>query len=143
MSDSTPLIEDLKHLQENSRIPFSTLGKTIGLTAPAVAQRVQKMEKEGIIQGFTIKLNPVKFGITIKAIITIKVGFGKFKAFQKELEKFDEVKSWYRVTGEDCMIMHVHLKDNPHMVQFLDRITKYGNTKTNIVLDDSFSCALS
>lgn len=135
--------EILKHLKENSRIPFATLGKTIGLTSPAIAQRVQKMKNEGVINNFTITINPAQLGISIKAIITIKVGFGKFKAFQKELEKFDEVKSWYRVTGEDCMIMHVHLKDNPHMVRFLDQITKYGNTKTNIVLDDSFSEALS
>jgi len=124
-------------LKLNARTSFANIGREINLTAPAVAQRVQKMESSNIINGYTLNIDDSKLGLTIKAIITIKVAFGKFKAFEKEVNKFEEVKKWFRVTGEDCLIMHVHLRDNQHMVDFLDRVTKYGNTKTNIVLEES------
>jgi len=124
-------------LNFNARTSFANIGREIGLTAPAVKQRVQKMESSNIINGYTLNLDNRKLGITIKAIVTIKVVFGKLKAFQKEVDKFDEVKKWFQVTGEDCLIMHVHLRDNQHMVDFLDQVTKYGNTKTNIVLAES------
>lgn len=123
-------------LTSNARTPYSAIGKEIGLTAPAIAQRVQKMESAGIINGFTLSVDHSKLGIGIKAIVTIVLGFGKVKGFRKVLPEFEEIKAGYRVTGDDCMILHVHLENNAHLVRFLDRLTKYGSTKTNIVLEE-------
>ena len=127
----------IQQLNENARTSFATIGRSVGLTAPAVAQRVQKMETAGIIKGYTLSLDETKMGFNLKVIITIIVGFGKFKAFQNEIKKMEEIKKWYRVTGDDCMMMEVHLENNQHLVRFLDKVAKYGNTKTNIVLEES------
>jgi len=128
-------LQILDCLNKNSRIPFSTIAKEVGLTSTAVGQRVQKMVEEQIIEGFGIKLNPEKLDIHVQAIITLKLNFSKIEAFNKQLQSFEEIQFCYRVTGDDCMIMKVHLKNNKHLLQFLDRITSYGLSKTNIIID--------
>ena len=123
-------------LKTNARMSFAKIGKEIGLTAPAVAQRIQNMEKEGIIEGYKLAINEKKIGIDIKAIITVKYGLGKRALFLNSLSSFPEIQSCYLVTGEDCVIMTVHLRNNQHLVSLLDRIAEYGISKTSIILDD-------
>ena len=129
----------LELLKKNAREPISKIAKEVNLTPPAVAQRVANMEKENIIEGYTLKVNSKKLGIDIKAIITVKYGLGKRAAFLSALDNFPEIQSCYLVTGEDCVIMHVHLIDNSHLVSFLDRIAEYGISKTSIILDELVS----
>lgn len=126
----------LNQLKKNARTAFSTIGKEIGLTAPAIAKRVQKMEIGGLIKGYTLDIDHSRLGNSIKALITIKLGFPKLHEFKKDVHQFEPVQACYRVTGEDCMIMEVLLRDNDHLVAFLDKLSAYGITKTNIVLND-------
>lgn len=129
-------IKILDCLKENARMPFAQIGKAIGLTAPAVAQRIQTLEKEGVIEGFTVKINEAHFGIDIRAIITLKYGMGKRASFIKKVREYKEVHSCYMVTGDDCVVMMVHLRNNKHLVEFLDRISEYGISRTSIILED-------
>jgi len=126
----------LNQLKKNARMAYATIGKDIGLTAPAVAKRVQKMELGGLIKGYTLDLDHSKLGNSIKALITIKMGFPKRNEFEKKVHQFESIQTCYRVTGEDCMVMEVLLRDNEHLVTFLDELAAYGITKTNIVLND-------
>jgi len=126
----------LNQLKKNARIAYATIGKDIGLTAPAVAKRIQKMETGGLIKGYTLKVDHSKLGHTIKALITLKLGFPKLHEFKKEVHRFESIQACYRVTGEDCMIMEVLLKDNEHLVTFLDELSAYGITKTSIILNN-------
>lgn len=126
----------LEQLQKNARLSYAVIGKDIGLTAPAVAKRVKKMEQSGLITGYTLALNQALLGKTIKAFVTIKIGFAKLQAFKKNLSNFEEIQACYRVTGEDCMMMEVLLKNNAHLVDFLDQLAVFGITKTNLVLDN-------
>lgn len=126
----------LEQLQENARTAYATIGKNIGLTAPAVAKRVQKMEQGGLIKGYQLKVDATKLGKTIKAFVTIKIGFAKLQQFKKEVVQFEAIQACYRITGEDCMMMEVLLTDNTHLVNFLDELAQYGITKTSIVLNN-------
>lgn len=126
----------IQHLQENARVAYATIGKDIGLTAPAVAKRVQKMENGGLIKGYQLKVDHTKLGKSIKAFVTIKIGFARLQKFKKEVRQFEAVQACYRVTGEDCMMMEVLLNDNAHLVAFLDEMAEYGITKTSIILND-------
>lgn len=126
----------LNQLRNNARIAYATIGKDIGLTAPAVAKRVQKMEIGGLIKGYKLDIDQSKLGNSIKALITIKLGFPKLHEFKKDVPQFKPVQACYRVTGEDCMIMEVLLRDNEHLVTFLDKLSSYGITKTSIILND-------
>ena len=129
-------IKILEQLQKNARTAYATIGKNIGLTAPAIAKRVQKMENGGLIKGYQLNLDHAILGKTIKAFVTIKIGFAKLQTFKKELHQFEAIQACYRITGEDCMMMEVLLKDNAALVTFLDNMAAYGITKTSIVLNN-------
>lgn len=129
----------LKCLNENARTSYKIIGEKIGLTPPAVAQRVQKLEEEGVIEGYTVKLNQHKLGNVIKAIITVKVAYGRFGQFSQKFAQCEEVNSYHRITGDDCAMMHAHFKDNEHLVSFLDQLSMFGTTKTNIILEEIIS----
>ena len=122
-------------LQEDGRIPYASIAKEVGLTSTAVSQRIQKMMDEGIIRGFEVILNQEKLGYGIQAIISLKLNFSKLDAFYKVLENYDEIEYGYRITGDDCIIMKVNLKDNAHLLDFINKISVYGFSKSNIIIE--------
>lgn len=122
-------------LKEDGRVSYSTIAKKVGLTSTAVSQRIQKLVEEDVILGFGVNLNKAKLGITIQAIISIKLNFAKSKPFYKIIAAYKEVESCYRVTGEDCLIMKVNLKDNAHLLNFINQISNYGFSKSNIIIE--------
>ena len=128
----------MAYLQENARVSYRDIGEKIGLTSPAVAQRIQKLEAEGIIEGYTVKLNQQKLGNDLKAIITLKTSFGRYQKFAKEFDyqNSEEIESLHRVTGDDCAILYTKFRNNAHLIEFLDKLTIYGDTKTSIIIEE-------
>ena len=126
----------LGFLKKNARASYKEIGAEIGLTSPAVAQRIQKMEQEGVIKRYKIELDYVRLGIGIKAVITVKFDHKRYRLFLKEFLHREEVLSVHRITGEDCVLMHTQFKDNTHLLNFIDQLTAYGSTKTNIILEE-------
>ncbi|WP_298472812.1 Lrp/AsnC family transcriptional regulator [uncultured Maribacter sp.] len=126
----------LHFLQENARESYATIGRKIGLTAPAVAERVKKMEDIGIIEGYNAKVSHALTGHQLKAIITLKAFMGKLKPFLAVIPKFEEVVNCYRITGNENIVMEVVLKDQFHLEQFIDRLIQYGETRTHIILSN-------
>ncbi|MBT8177948.1 MAG: Lrp/AsnC family transcriptional regulator [Eudoraea sp.] len=131
----------LRHLQENSRISFSSIGRAIGLTPPAVAERVKKMEDLGILEGYKARVNHLKLGYQMRAIVTIKAFMGKLKPFLEMVKSMKEVVNCYRITGNENIIMEVVLQDQLHLEQFVDKLIQYGETRTHIILSDIISDA--
>lgn len=128
-------LQILDCLKENGRVAYSSVAKEVGLTATAVGQRVQKMIQEEVIKGFDICLDENKLGINIQAVITVKLNFTKIESFYKIIKTYKEIQFCYRVTGEDCVMMKVHFRDNPHLLSFLDAMSVYGSSKTNVIID--------
>ncbi len=126
----------LKSLQENSRESFASIGRKIGLTPPAVAERVKKMEDMGILEGYNAKVSHIKAGYQLKAIITLRAFMGKLKPFLQMVKSLNEVVNCYRITGNENIIMEVVLKDQFHLEKFIDKLIQYGETRTNIILSD-------
>lgn len=133
--------EILKHLQLNARITMTELGKVLGLTAPAVAERIKKMEDLGIVRGYYTQLSYIKTGYQLKAIITLKVFMGRLKPFLDVVTGFKEVINCYRITGNENIIMEVVLKNQKHLETFIDQLISYGETKTHIVLSNKIENA--
>ncbi|MBA3987072.1 MAG: Lrp/AsnC family transcriptional regulator [Flavobacteriales bacterium] len=123
-------------LQQNARLTMTELGRKVGLTAPAVAERVKKMEDMGIIRGYYTKLSYLKTGNQLKAIITLKVFMGRLIPFLEKVADFEEVINCYRITGNENIIMEVVLRDQGHLEKFIDQLISYGETKTHIVLSN-------
>lgn len=134
-------IKILSCLQKNARITFVEIGREVGLTSPAVAERVKKMEDLGIIQRYGVKVSHTQLGYQLKAMITLRAFVGKLKPFLVAVKTFDEVLNCYRVTGNENIIMEVVLKDQFHLEKFIDKLITYGETRTHVVLSDVISNA--
>lgn len=126
----------LQALQQNARMSFSEIGRKIGLTSPAVAERVKKMEDKGIIKGYNVRVSYNKTGHQLKAIITLKVFMGRLKPFLDKVKEFREVINCYRITGNENIILEVILYDQAHLEVFIDTLITYGETRTHIVLSN-------
>lgn len=131
----------LKYLQDNARASFASIGRKVGLTPPAVAERVKKLEDVGVIQGYKTKVSHTLSGHQLKAIITLRAFMGKLKPFLATVANFDEVINCYRVTGNENIVMEVVLKDQFHLEKFIDQLIQYGETRTHIILSDIVSGA--
>lgn len=126
----------LNCLQENARESFANIGRKVGLTPPAVAERVKKMEDMGILEGYKAMVSHALTGHQLKAIITLRAFMGKLKPFLATVVSFEEVINCYRITGNENIVMEVVLKDQFHLEKFIDKLIQYGETRTHIVLSN-------
>lgn len=124
----------LNCLQRNARMTNTEIGRVVGISSPAVSERIRKMEDAGIINGFFTEVSPFESGYQLKAIITIRAFMGKLKPFLEKVQTYDEVLNCYRVTGNENIVMEVILKNQRHLESFIDQLIVYGETKTQIVL---------
>lgn len=131
----------LQSLQKNARESFANIGRKVGLTAPAVAERIKKMEDLGIIDGYKAIVSYSQTGYQLKAIITLRAFMGKLKPFLEVVKTFEEVINCYRITGNENIIMEVVLKDQFHLEKFIDKLIQYGETRTHIILSEVISDA--
>jgi len=123
-------------LQQNARLSNAEIGRKVGLSSPAVAERIKKMEDYGILEGYKAQVSYTKTGYQLKAIVTLRAFVGRLKPFLIGVTKFDEVLNCYRITGNENIIMEVVLRDQIHLQEFIDRLISYGEVKTHIVLSN-------
>jgi len=124
----------LECLQGNARLSNAEIGRTVGISSPAVSERIKKMEDAGLIHGYKTVVSPFEAGYQLKAIITIRAFMGKLKPFLDKVKTFDEVLNCYRITGNENIVMEVILMNQKHLEEFIDQLIIYGETKTQIVL---------
>ena len=124
----------LKCLQENARQSNAEIGRQVGISSPAVSERIKRLEDAGIILGYKTVVSPLDMGYQSKAIITLHAFIGKLKPFLEKVKTYDEVLNCYRITGNENIVMEVLLKNQKHLETFIDQLIVYGETKTQIVL---------
>ncbi|WP_136468431.1 Lrp/AsnC family transcriptional regulator [Flagellimonas onchidii] len=128
--------EILTYLQQNARETFANIGRKVGLTPPAVAERVKKMEDLGVIASYNTNVSYSQAGYQLKAIIMLRAFMGKLKPFLSKVKSYKEVINCYRITGNENIIMEVVLKDQSHLEKFIDELITYGECRTHIVLSN-------
>lgn len=126
----------LKLLQENSRRSNTDIARHVGISSPAVAERIRKLEDVGIIEGYNTKVAPLKLGYQLRALITLRAFMGRLKPFLQKVKSFDEVINCYRITGNENIVIEVILQNQKHLEQFIDQLISYGETKTQIILSN-------
>jgi Lrp/AsnC family leucine-responsive transcriptional regulator len=124
----------LEALQDNARLSFSELGLRVGLSSPAVAERVRRMEDAGIISGYRAEVNTAKIGYPITAIMRMHSQGERCSRLNAQVREIPEVLECYRVTGEDCHFMKVMVSSVEHLESLIDRLSMYGQVTTSIVL---------
>ena len=124
----------LQCLQEDARISNSEIGRRVGVSSPAVSERIKKMEDAEVIEGYKAFISPIEAGYQLKAIITLRAFMGMLKPFLEKVTTYNEVINCYRITGNENIVMEVILKNQRHLESFIDQLIVYGETKTQIVL---------
>ncbi len=128
----------LEELQKNARISMKELGEIVGLTAPAVSERIKKMEKDGIIEGYSANINPTKLGKKIKALINVSMTVDNRAGFFKLIEESPDIIDCHHVTGSYCMVIKAFFKEMRELETLIYKIQKYGDTSTLIILSSPF-----
>jgi Lrp/AsnC family transcriptional regulator, leucine-responsive regulatory protein len=124
----------LHELQVNGRLSYAELGRRVGLTTPAVVERVKRMEEAGIIVGYHADVDATKVGMPITAFIRMSVVGDVFTKITTVVKNSPEVVECHRGTGADSFIMKVHVRSVEHLESLIDRLTPFGTTSTSIVL---------
>jgi Lrp/AsnC family leucine-responsive transcriptional regulator len=123
----------LKELQADGRIGMAELGRRIGMSPPAVAERVQRLERAGVIAGYRAEIDPAALGFPVAAVVRMRPSPGQLQRVREIAAETPEVGECYRITGEDCYLMRLHLRSIDELEEILDRFTPYGQTTTSII----------
>jgi Lrp/AsnC family leucine-responsive transcriptional regulator len=124
----------LNELQLDARLSYAELGRRVGLTTPAVIERVRKLEDAGVITGYRAEIDPAKVGLPITAFVRMSITGVDYSHIVEVAEQSDEVLECHRGTGNDSFIMKVAVSSVEHLQQIIDKLTPYGITTTAIVL---------
>jgi Lrp/AsnC family leucine-responsive transcriptional regulator len=120
-------------LLENGRISFAALGRRINLSAPSVAERVQRLERTGVITGYRAEVDPQAFGYSLTAIVRIRPAPGQLARIPELAAEIPQVGECHRITGEDCFYIKLHLRSIDELSPLLDRFLAYGETTTSLI----------
>ena len=123
----------LKELSADPRITISELARRVGMSAPAVRERVQRLEESGVIAGYRTDLSPKALGYPITVIVRVRPMPGQLPKIIELARETPNVVECHRITGEDCFLMKVHLESLDALDSVLDRFLVYGQTTTSIV----------
>lgn len=123
----------LIELQADARLSLAELGRRVGLSPPAVAERVRRMTDEGVIRGFRTDVDPRALGYALSAIVRIRPAPRQIAKVADLARATPEVVECHRITGEDCFFMKVHVRDVEHLEDVIDRFTVFGQTTTSVM----------
>lgn len=124
----------LVELQEDARLSYAELGRRVGLSTPAAAQRVRRLEDAGVIRAFRAEIDPAKVGLPITAFIRMSVVGDVLAKVTAAVRKMPEIVECHRTTGEDSFILKIHVVTVEELKAVIDHLTPYGTTSTSLVL---------
>ncbi|MGI8329177.1 Lrp/AsnC family transcriptional regulator [Actinomadura scrupuli] len=123
----------LIELQLDARMSFAELGRRVGLSAPAVAERMQRLEETGVITGYRAEVDPRTLGFPIAVMVRIRPAIRELARIPKIAEEIPQIVECYRMTGDDCFYFTMHLRAVEELEPILDRFTPFGRTTTSII----------
>jgi Lrp/AsnC family transcriptional regulator, leucine-responsive regulatory protein len=124
----------LTELQANPRLSMAELARRVAMSAPAVTERVQRLERAGVIQGYRMEIDPAAVGLPVTAFARIRPMPGSLPKIAELAAEIPWVTECYRITGEDCFLVKLHARAIDELEEILDRFLTYGNTTTSIVV---------
>ena len=123
----------LSELQRDARISNAELGRRVGLSAPAVSERVGRLERTGVITGYHASVEPKALGYPIGAVVRIRPAAQQLRKIPEVARETPEVVACHRITGEDCFLLELQLRAIDDLEEILDRFVLFGQTTTSIV----------
>jgi Lrp/AsnC family leucine-responsive transcriptional regulator len=124
----------LAELHADPRMTMSELARRIGMSSPAVTERVQRMRETGVITGFRMDVSPAALGLPVTAFVRIRPAPGLLDRLAELIRSTTQVSECYRITGEDCFLLKAHAATVESLESVLDRFLAYGQTVSSIVV---------
>ncbi|MFF3227450.1 Lrp/AsnC family transcriptional regulator [Nocardia suismassiliense] len=124
----------LNELHADPRLSMSELARRVGMSAPAVTERVQRLERDGVITGFRMEVDPAALGMPVTALVRIRPGPGQLPKIVAAARDTPQVVQCFRITGEDCFLLQVHGPSIGELEEILDGFLMFGQTTTSIVV---------
>jgi Lrp/AsnC family transcriptional regulator, leucine-responsive regulatory protein len=125
----------LAELSADGRVSLAELGRRVSLSPPAVAERVGRLERAGVITGYHAAIDPRALGFGLTAIVRVRPAARQLPRIPELAAQIPEISECLRITGEDCFFLKVHLRSIAELSPLLDRFLRYGSTTTSIVND--------
>jgi len=138
LTNQRPILDEtnlrlLGELQADARLSLAELGRRVGLSSPAVAERLARLEQEGVIRGYHADIDPRALGYGLGVVIRIRPAPRELRKVADVARDTPEIVQCDRVTGEDCYVMRAHVRDVEHLEEVIDRFAIYGQTTSSIV----------
>jgi Lrp/AsnC family transcriptional regulator, leucine-responsive regulatory protein len=124
----------LQELHADPRMTMSELARRVGMSSPAVTERLQRLQRSGVITGFRMDVDPAAIGLPVTAFARVRPAAGQLPKVAQLAQELDQVSECYRITGEDCFLVKVHAPTIEDLEAVLDRFLLYGQTITSIVV---------
>jgi len=126
----------LENLQNNARISFAELGRKVGLSTPAVAERVHRLEEAGVVTGYHATVDMAKLGVPIHVLIRLTIPGGELQISRTvaAIKELPEISRCHRITGDESFVIEAHLVSVHHLEALIDKLSAFGATATSTVL---------
>jgi Lrp/AsnC family leucine-responsive transcriptional regulator len=124
----------LDALNEDPRASAAELGRRIGMSAPAVRERVARLEEAGVIRGYRLDVDPAAIGLPVSAWVRVRPGPGQLPKIAELAARTPEVSECHRISGEDCFLLKVHVPAIDALEAVLDQFLLYGQTISSFIV---------
>ncbi len=137
--DSTALLDIygrklLHELQINARLSLAELGRRIGLSPTATAERLKQMEETGIVHGYTVEIDQEALGLEVMAFIRMSCGGQNYHRLLDYVQTLEEVRECHHLTGDDDLLLKVTTTSMSDLEALIEALLPYGNPVTSLVL---------
>jgi len=126
-------VRTLDALVNDARISIADLARSVGLSSPSVSERIKRLEETGVIEGYTLTINPKAVGLPIAAWLRIRPIPGQLQKVADILRGLREIVECDRITGEDCFVARAHVQSVDDLEKLIDQVIPYAMTNTSII----------
>lgn len=129
----------IEALQQDARQSLAALGRRIGLSQPAISERVKKLEDAGVIEGYGAKISLKAIGLGLQAVVRVRTTHAHIQQYVALFQSMPEILDAVRVTGEDCFVVRCAFADPSGLERVVDALAVHGSVSTALVLSHPVS----
>jgi Lrp/AsnC family leucine-responsive transcriptional regulator len=124
----------LDAVQQHARLSFAELGRRAGLSAPAAAERLRRLEDAGVIQGYHARVDPARLGLGLMVMIEMNVARANYARFQSAVEKLSWILECHHISGRASFVLKAAAPDVAGLESLISRLSQFGETSTSVIL---------